>query len=113
MPGYWCWYCNQPRTDCAPGTESGSCRLVETEAADYRAEAAARGKTVNFGSVPGGSTETAGLMDHTRKFDRDMHLYHEARRAGEQPDQVSEEAIWKERKRRAVEEKVRREHGED
>jgi hypothetical protein len=51
-----------------------------------------------FGSVPGGSTPSAGRLDWQRKFDGDMHAYREAVRAGEQPDRVSVEAVEKNRR---------------
>ena len=113
MP-YWCHYCNHERTLCPPGAESkGGCAVVESAAAEYRAEVALTGKRVSFGSVPGGSTKTAGLMDHTRKFDKDMHAYREARRIGLQPDKVSADAVRNLERQAEVVERVTAIHGEE
>ena len=98
MP-YLCWYCNRVREECPPLDDKETCAIVEALAAAKRDEDAVRGKTVSLLSVPGGTTKTAGQMDHTRKFNRDMHIYREAVRAGENPDQVSEVAVRKERQR--------------
>ena len=54
---------------------------------------------VNFGSVPGGTRPMAKRKDHEVKFDKDMHAYREARRAGEQPDKVSARAVSETRRR--------------
>lgn len=104
---WFCYHCVQPRSQCVPGVEPGGCAAVEAEAAEYRASLDGS-KRVYFGSVPGGTTATAGLMDHTRKFDRDMHVYREAVRAGEQPDQVSEAAVLKARKRQEMVERAQK-----
>ena len=55
---------------------------------------------VSFGSVPGGTRAGSYAKQRERKFDRDMHAYREARRAGERPDSTSEEGVRKARQRR-------------
>lgn len=67
--------------------------------AQLRAERENGKRAIYFGSVPGGTTPEAGKLDHQRSFDADMHAYREAVRGGEQPDQVSIEAVRKNRQR--------------
>ena len=54
---------------------------------------------ISFGSVPGGTRPGSFALQHERKFNKDMHAYREARRAGEKPDQISTESIEKYRKK--------------
>jgi len=103
---YFCYECVQPRHQCPPGHEPGSCAVTEGISAEYREELALSGKRVYLASMPGGTTKLAGQMDHTRKFDRDMHDYREAVRSGEQPDQVSTAAVERTRKRQEVKARV-------
>jgi len=50
---------------------------------------------ISFGSVPGGTRPGSFAKNHERKFARDMDAYREAKRNGEQPDQVSREGVLK------------------
>lgn len=58
-------------------------------------------KVMNIGmaSVPGGTRPGSFKKSWERKFDKDMHAYRNARRAGEQPDTVSVEGVRKNRQR--------------
>lgn len=98
MP-WFCYECMTPRSLCIPGPTEGSCARVEAASAAYQAEKAAGGKRVFLASVPGGTTEVAGLMDHTRQFHKDMYAYENAVRAGENPDGTTAKAVERTRKR--------------
>ncbi len=84
---------------------------MQADAAEYRArKAAGEYDFPYFGSVAGGTAPAAVAKGLEVKFDRDMHAYREARRSGEeQPDMVSQEAVfkaqrWKEREEAMKEE---------
>ena len=53
---------------------------------------------ITFGSVPGGTRPGSFKLQHQRTFEEDMHAYREAKRAGEQPDQISRKSIEKKRR---------------
>lgn len=111
MP-YFCYECAQPRSLCPPGEEEGGCAAVEAQAAAYRAEKAAGKYAFPFlGAVPGGASKAASQKEGYIKLNRDMEAYREARRAGEQPDQVSVEAVRKNRQRKEFEERMEKRHG--
>lgn len=106
MP-YFCYECNQPRSLCSPGSEPGSCAVVEQRAAELATDRA-KGKSFIGGWMKGGSRQVDREMAFTHKFDRDMDRYREARRAGEHPDQISVEGIESAQKRRESIERARR-----
>lgn len=55
--------------------------------------------TVGFQSVPGGTRPGAAKLKHQQDFDNGMHAYREAKRAGEQPEGTSVEAVRKTRQK--------------
>lgn len=52
---------------------------------------------IGFGSVPGGTRAGSFRKAHERKFQEDMDSYHRARKAGENPHQISKESVRKHR----------------
>jgi len=108
MPGYWCHYCGQPRSNCIPDHGPGTCSGVERAAREKREEDALLGKRVAFGSMPGGTTDLARKMDQTRNFHKDMYAYESAVKAGENPDGTTRKAIETTRKRLESFERVER-----
>ena len=75
MP-YFCYRCNQPRSQCPPGDEIGGCALVEADAAEYRQEKA--------GYKPMFQTHRLRSMNDANTTSREMRddIYREARRTG-------------------------------
>ena len=90
--------CNQPKDGWKSECRSDVCLDLRRS---YDEERGVRGKFegIRFGSIPGGTRSLAKKMDYTREFNRDMHLYREARRAGEQPDGISKKKISDTRRR--------------
>ena len=91
MRNYWCYVDERPRSYC-PKDKDGECLNVLHQAALNQADRASG----NY-DIP-----TFGIMENHPealdkqleiKFDRDMNDYREARRGGEQPDQVSTKAV--------------------
>ena len=62
--------------------------------------------SVGFASVPGGTRPGSQKLTFQRKFDKGMHAYREARRAGEQPDGTTVEAVERTRRRQEVHERA-------
>lgn len=49
--------------------------------------------TVAFGTVPGGAKDARNGVGNARQRERDLHRYREKRRASEQPDGTTKEAM--------------------
>ena len=49
--------------------------------------------TINFGTVPGGQKDSRTNISIYSQREKDLHRYREKRRAGEQPDGTTKEAM--------------------
>jgi len=63
---------------------------------------------VTFGSVPGGTRPGSIGKAKTAQFEKDMNAYSAARKAGEQPHQVSEKSVKANRLRQESLERARK-----
>lgn len=63
---------------------------------------------VGFGSVPGGTRPGSKRLAKERHFNKSMHAYREARRAGEKPEGTSLEAIERTRRKRESQERAKK-----
>ncbi len=105
MANYWCYVDERPRSFC-PKNGSGECINVAHQAALTQADRASGDyDTPTFGIMPDGNHPEALDKKLEIRFDKDMHAYREARRGGEQPDQVSQKAVFKQQ--RIVEQEAR------
>lgn len=62
--------------------------------------------SISFGSVPGGTRPGSFRKKQERDFDKGMHAYREARRAGEQPEATTVEGVRKARQKQEVVERA-------
>lgn len=51
--------------------------------------------TISFGTVPGGAKDAKNQVSAFKQREKDLHRYREKRRAGEQPDGTTKEAMEK------------------
>ena len=54
-----------------------------------------RWATISFGTVPGGARDARNGVSNAKQRERDLHRYREKRRAGEQPDGTTKQAMDK------------------
>ncbi len=95
MANWWCYVDERPRSFCDKD-DDGECVAVARQAALTALDRASGNYDTPFlGIIVGGAHPEALDKQLEIRFDRDMDKYREARRGGEQPDQVSEASVHK------------------
>ncbi len=98
MTNRFCYADNQMKDICEKG-QDGECLNLAADAAETRANRASGNFDFPYlGAMVGGTTPAALDKYLEQKFDRDMHVYREARRGGERPDMVTQEAVFKQQR---------------
>jgi hypothetical protein len=59
-------------------------------------------RSISFGTVPGGARDQRTGIGNANQRERDLHRYREKRRAGEQPDGTTREAMDRSERREEV-----------
>ncbi len=98
MANRFCYADNQMKDICTTD-EDGECLNLAADAAETRPDRASGNFDFPFlGAMVGGTTPAAQDKGLERKFDSDMHVYREARRGGERPDMITQEAVFKQQR---------------